>query len=244
MNLLITICARGGSKGIPGKNIKQINGKPLIYYTLKIANLLKQHLAPTTSVEIVLSTDSEEIKKVAKEQNLYIETDYIRPEILASDTAGKLDAIKDVKLFMESKHHAKYDYVLDLDVTAPLRTIQDLEEALDLLHNNQEAHNLFSVSPASRNPYFNMVEENESGFFELCKKGEFLSRQTAPKVYELNASFYFYKNSFFEKEYKTAITDKSLIYEMQHICFDLDHPIDFDFMEYLLENNRLNFKFL
>lgn len=244
MNILITICARGGSKGIPKKNIKEINNFPLIYYTLKTANLFRESVNKVNTIDIVLSTDSEEIKKVVENQNLYIETDYTRSDVLASDTAGKLDAIKDVKLFMELKHRLRYDYVLDLDVTAPLRTVEDLKEALELLENNKEAYNIFSVSPASRNPYFNMVEKNEEGFFQLCKNGKFLSRQVAPKVYDMNASFYFYKHSFFENKYKTAITDKSLIYEMKHICFDLDHPIDFDFMEYLLENNKLDFEFL
>ena len=68
-----------------------------------------------------------------------------------------------------------------------------------------------------------------------------MTRQTAPKVYDLNASFYWYRRSFFELGEKSAITDKSLIYEMKHICFDLDHPLDFLFMEYLLQNNKLDF---
>ncbi len=69
-----------------------------------------------------------------------------------------------------------------------------------------------------------------------------MTRQSAPKVYDLNASFYWYRNSFFDSGDKTAITDKSLIYVMDHICFDLDHPVDFLFMEYLLQNNKLDFE--
>lgn len=241
MEILITICARGGSKGIPGKNIKVINEKPLIYYTLKTANAFKEK--HKGKVDIVLSTDSEQIKEVVERQGLYIETDYTRPEALATDTAGKLGVIVDVKNFMEQKHHKKYDYVLDMDVTAPLRSIEDLEKALALLEQNAQAYNIFSVSPCHRNPYFNMVEENKDGFYELCKKGNFLTRQSAPKVFDMNASFYYYKRVFFDSNCEHVITDRSLVYEVPHLCFDLDEPIDFEFMLFLLTEKRLDFDF-
>ena len=241
MEILITICARGGSKGIPGKNIKIINEKPLIYYTLKTANAFKEK--HKGKVDIVLSTDSQQIKEVVKKQGLYIETDYMRPEALATDTAGKLGVIIDVKNFMEQKHHKKYDYVLDMDVTAPLRSVKDLEKALVLLERNAEAYNIFSVNPCHRNPYFNMVEENKEGFYELCKKGSFLTRQSAPKVFDMNASFYYYKRVFFDNNCERVITDRSLVYVVPHLCFDLDEPIDFEFMSFLLTQKRLDFDF-
>lgn len=241
MEILITICARGGSKGIPGKNIKVIKEKPLIYYTLKTANAFKEKYKG--KVDIVLSTDSEQIKEVVERQGLYIETDYTRPEALATDTAGKLGVIIDVKNFMEQKHHKKYDYVLDMDVTAPLRNVADLEKALVLLEQNAQAYNIFSVSPCHRNPYFNMVEENKEGFYELCKKGSFSTRQSAPKVFDMNASFYYYKRAFFDNHCEGVITDKSLVYEVPHLCFDLDEPIDFEFMSFLLTEKRLDFDF-
>ncbi|MGZ3919901.1 MAG: acylneuraminate cytidylyltransferase family protein, partial [Bacteroidia bacterium] len=101
---------------------------------------------------------------------------------------------------------------------------------------------IFSVSPAIRNPYFNMVEERENGYFGLCKEGRYVNRQTTPKVYDLNASFYFYRKSFFVENQHMAITSKSAIYEVPHICFDLDHPVDFEFMSFLLENRKLDFE--
>lgn len=242
MNILITICARGGSKGIPEKNIKVINSTPLIYYTLKIAEIFKKE--SKNNVEIILSTDSQKIKKTVEKLNFDLDLSYNRPSILALDTSGKIDAIRDVKQFAENKNKVIYDYVLDLDVTSPLRTLQDLNIAFENLQNNKSAYNLFSVNNANRNPYFNIVEEKEDGFFKLSKDGFFLSRQSAPKVYDMNASFYFYRKSFFEKGFKSAVTDKSLIFKMNHICFDLDHPIDFDFMEYLLKENKLDFNFV
>ena len=241
MEILITICARGGSKGIPGKNIKIINEKPLIYYTLKTANAFKEK--HKGKVDIVLSTDSQQIKEEVERQGLYIETDYTRPEVLATDTAGKLGVIIDVKNFMEQKHHKKYDYVLDMDVTAPLRSVADLATALASLEQNTQAYNIFSVSPCHRNPYFNMVEENKEGFYELCKKGSFLTRQSAPKVFDMNASFYYYKRVFFDNNCERVITDRSLVYVVPHLCFDLDEPIDFEFMSFLLTQKRLDFDF-
>lgn len=161
---------------------------------------------------------------------------------MANDTAGKIDVIYDILDFAEAKHKIKFDYVLDLDVTSPLRNFEDLENAFKIILNDNEAYNLFSVNPANRNPYFNMVEQQPNGYYHLIKTGTFLTRQSAPKVYDLNASFYFYKKSFFQDNLKSAITTKSLIYEVPHSCFDLDHKIDFEFMEYLIINNKLDFK--
>jgi CMP-N,N'-diacetyllegionaminic acid synthase len=235
MNLLITICARGGSKGIPGKNIKLLNGKPLIEYTINSAFKFSKKY----NANIALSTDDVDILNICNSLNL--NTKYRRPLELSTDHAGKIDTISDILIFEEKEKNITYDYILDLDVTSPLRTQNDLIEAFEKLQNDKNALNIFSVNIASKNPYFNMVEERESGYFELSKKGEFLSRQTANPVFELNASFYFYRRSFFNLEIKKVINDKSLIYVMKHICFDLDHPIDFEFMNYLLENNKIDF---
>jgi CMP-N-acetylneuraminic acid synthetase len=236
MNLLITICARGGSKGIPGKNIKLLNGKPLIEYTLNSA----QKISEKFNAKVSISTDDENILKIC--QSLGYLSMYKRPLELSTDHAGKIDTIQDLLLFEEKELGFTYDYILDLDVTSPLRTQRDMLEAFELLKNNTDALNIFSVNKANKNPYFNMVEENGNGYFELSKKGEFLTRQSANPVFELNASFYFYKREFFNLVDKTVINSRSLIYEMNHICFDLDHPIDFEFMSFLFENNMIDFQ--
>ena len=137
--------------------------------------------------------------------------------------------------------------MLDLDVTSPLRTVNDIKKSFESLQASDNALNLFSVNKAERNPYFNMVEKKENGYYAIVNesKSEFLSRQSAPKVYDLNASFYWYRRVFFDSDKNnSAITDRSLIYEMPHTCFDLDNPIDFYFMEYLLENNKMDFNFI
>lgn len=239
MSILISICARGGSKGIPRKNIKDLNGKPLIAYSIQFAEKIKYKY---DDVIIELSTDDDEIKEVAGQFGLY--SDYTRPESLASDSAGKVDVIRDLLFYAEAKHRSKFAYVLDLDVSSPLRTLYDVEEAFISMEKDLEALTLFSTNKANKNPYFNMVEKDSLGYYSISKKREIttMSRQSAPNVYELNASFYIYRRSFFDSEYRGVITDKSLIYNMDHICFDLDHPIDFEFMDFLLSNKKLPFE--
>jgi CMP-N,N'-diacetyllegionaminic acid synthase len=238
MKILITICARGGSKGIPGKNIRDLNGKPLIAYTIKCA----QEFARKYDAKVALSTDSAEIIAVAESLDLH--TEYKRPDNLATDSAGKIGAIQDIMEFEESRGGSKFDYIIDLDVTSPMRTLEDLERAFDLIKENPEALNIFSVSPAARNPYFNMVEETASGFVRVVKgDSNIKSRQNAPAVYDMNASFYIFRRLFFENGHQVSTTEKSLAYVMPHICFDLDEPHDFTIMEIMLRENLLNFNF-
>ena len=242
MNILVTICARGGSKGIPGKNVKIINGKPLIGYSIDCAKNFQKNLAGKADVDIELSTDSENIRGVALECGL--KSDYVRPDFLANDTVGKVDAIADIYVYASKKNNKVYDYVLDLDCTSPLRTQKDLSEALSLIENDPKALVIYSVSEAARNPYFNQVEKKENGYYDVVKKRDslYMSRQAAPVVYDMNASFYFYTKKFFDEGLRSTETECTLVYLMDHICFDLDNPIDFDFMTYLLENNKLDFE--
>ncbi|MBE0674276.1 MAG: acylneuraminate cytidylyltransferase family protein, partial [Bacteroidales bacterium] len=139
-NLIITICARAGSKGIPGKNRREINGRPLATYTVNIA----LRFARITGAHVALSTDSDEVKAIAAALGLH--TNYIRPAELSADTTGKIDTIRDLIMFEEKSKGVKYDYVLDLDVTSPLRTIADLSDAFEAIKNDAEALNIFSVS--------------------------------------------------------------------------------------------------
>ena len=240
MNVLITLCARGGSKGIPGKNIRPLNGKPLIAYSIETA---KRYAKTLPHAHLALSTDSEQIALVANDAGL--ETTYRRPPELASDTAGKIATIADLLVYEEGRLKKSFDRIVDLDVTSPLRTVADLQLAMEALNRCEEAVNIFSVSPAARNPYFNMVEVDADGYARVSKPptADVTSRQSAPRVYDMNASFYIYKRSFFSQGYQVATTPFSLAYVTPHECFDLDHPIDFEFMEFLLANDKLDFEF-
>jgi len=230
MNTLVTICARGGSKGIPGKNTSILNGKHLISYSINVAfDFVSKH-----GGKVSLSTDSEEIKTIASAYGL--NTEYKRPDQHATDAAGKIPTIRDILIYEEQLENTRFDYVLDLDVTSPLRTLEDLENALKLIVQKPDALNIFSVSPPNRNPYFNMVEPTSDGFCKLVKDGLVIkSRQTAPIVYDMNASFYFYRRHFFDEVWETALTPKSMFYVVPHLCFDLDHTIDFKVMEIILK---------
>src|SRR5687768_9364710 len=134
MQILITLCARGGSKGIPGKNIRLLNGIPLIGYSIKLAEQFKSKVNDT--IDIALSTDSFKIKEVAKEFGLVSE--YTRPDFLAGDNAGKVDAIADVRDYYEKVNNKKYDFILDLDISSPLRTVEDLMVAYDIIKSNEQ----------------------------------------------------------------------------------------------------------
>ena len=233
MNYLITICARGGSKGIPGKNIKPVGGKPLLAFTAKVA----PEFARIHGADIVLSTDSEEIRRVGAEAG--VPTDYERPDFLANDTCGKPNAIKDALLYAEKYYDRKYDFVIDLDVTSPIRNLEDIENCVAMIEKNKEALTIFSVNPCARNPYFNQVEESKDGFCHVVLGGRYTTRQSAPKVYDMNASIYVYRREALDCENPRAVTPRSIVYVMDHICFDLDEPADYDYLSYLIETGKI-----
>lgn len=233
MNCLITICARGGSKGIPGKNIKPVGGKPLLAYTAGVAlGYARKHGA-----DIVLSTDSEDIRRVGAEAG--VPTDYERPDFLANDTCGKPDAIKDALAYAEKYYGKRYDFVIDLDVTSPIRTLADIENCVAKLAERTEALTVFSVSPCARNPYFNQVEEEADGFCHVVLGGRYTTRQSAPKVYDMNASIYVYRREALMCDSPRAVTPRSLVYVMDHLCFDLDEPEDYEYLSFLIESGKL-----
>jgi N-acylneuraminate cytidylyltransferase/CMP-N,N'-diacetyllegionaminic acid synthase len=232
MKILGTVCARGGSKGVKNKNIKDLNGKPLISYTIEL--LSKWDKAD----RIVCSTDSERIANIAKEYGADIP--YIRPIELASDSASKLNVIQHLVNFCEKQDNVKYDIIVDLDPTAPLRKINDIEEAFSKFLES-DANNLYSVSLAKKNPYFNMVEIDEYGYAHLCKDSNVVRRQDAIPVYEMNASIYIYNRDFLINT-KTLHSDKTIIYEMPAISsIDIDSELDFLFVEFLIQKEVFKF---
>ena len=234
MNILITICARGGSKGIPGKNIKLVGNRPLLAYTADIA----RKFADKHDAKVILSSDSAEILNVGRDCGL--DSEYTRPDYLANDTCGKPDAIKDALVWAEKKYDTVIDYIIDLDVTSPIRTLTDVENCLALLDGDKDALTVFSVNPCARNPYFNMVEQGPDGYYKVVLGGRYTTRQSAPKVYDMNASIYVYRRDALMCDNPRAVTPKSLVYVMDHICFDLDEPADYDYLSYLIDTGRVH----
>lgn len=231
-SIVLTICARGGSKGIPGKNIQPIDGKPLIGYTIEQAKALDW------VDRIVVSTDSQDIKRVAEDFGL--EVPFLRPAELATDTAGKLPAIIHAVEAAQKHWSQNYDIVLDLDPTSPLRNLDDIGAVVNILTEGSGVKSVFSVCEAYKNPYFNMVEENSDGWAQISKKPErpIVKRQDAPTVYEMNASIYamWKKDLFLEK---TFFTDRTKVYVMPRArSCDIDSQIDFDFVQFLMKKDK------
>jgi len=233
MKILVTICARGGSKGIPKKNIKPLNNTPLINYSINNAKQIKDKWG----AEIIISSDCEEILK--KGELMGIETEYKRPDFLSGDEAGKIDTIKHALLYKEKKHSITFDYLIDLDVSSPLRNIFDIEKGFNILLEDIEMISLFSVNLANRNPYFNMVEKKGKNSLKLViKPKKFIVRtQDAPAVYELNASIYFWKRKACFKQIG-PFCKKTFFYEMPYErSIDIDNLSDFKMVEFFSKNN-------
>lgn len=236
-NILVTVCGRGGSKGIPGKNIKEVGGIPLLAYTAYQA----REFADRCGADVAVSTDSQDILNVAGRCGL--PTDYVRPPELGNDVVGKPVVIRDLMLYCENKYNKTYDYVIDLDVTSPLRTPADIDACMRMALDNPEALTVFSVNPCGRNPYFNMVEAKDNGFYGLVKHSDSTTRQGSPKVYDINGSIYVYSRESLDCANPRAVTSRTLVYVMDHLCFDLDEPDDYDYLAYLIETGRIDWVF-
>ncbi len=227
MNILCTICCRGGSKGIKNKNIRIVHGKPLMAHTIETAKQWGQY------TNLIVSTDSSEIMEVAR--NYGADVPFARPQELANDTSGKVAVVRHALQAMEEIHQIRYDYVVDLDATSPLRSVADIAKAVEHCVTNK-LDIVYSVNEARKNPYFNMVELDAQGYPHLCKQlpSSVLSRQTAPKVYELNASIYVYERSFL-LEAQTVFSEKAGIYVMERSAIDIDEEDDLVYLEYVMK---------
>lgn len=179
MKPLVVIPARGGSKGVPGKNIKPLAGKPLIYYTIEAA----KEVFPDD--QIIVSTDDERIKKCVEKTGLKVP--FMRPSELATDTAGTYEVLLHAINYAESFGYFP-DTVVLLQVTTPFRNANHIRGALKLFDEDTEM--VVSVKETKSNPYFVLFEENEKGWLEKSKNGNFQSRQQCPKVWEYNGGIY------------------------------------------------------
>ena len=228
--ILATICCRGGSKGVPGKNIKPLKGKPLIAYTIESAKASK------LIDDLIISTDSTEIAETAKMFGASVP--FMRPADLATDTASKWPVFIHAVEAYEKLTGKTVDYLVDLDVTVPLKTAADIDGAIQLALQNSEVDVVITGYEPERNPYFNMMEVTENGFAEIVKKTAkpIVRRQDAPQVYSLTPAAY--------------VVKKSALYEFEHWskarckihpiprerAIDIDTEIDFKIVEFLMEN--------
>lgn len=238
MNLLFTLCARAGSKGIKGKNAGDLAGLPLAYYTLAVIDLYKE-AHPDDDIDVVLSTDSDELMELVEASGI----DHLnvgRPEELAGDKVAKIDAIRYAFQEAESRTGKHYDAVIDLDNTSPLRTLDDLERVVEKRCSSMVPV-IFTVVPARRNPWFNMVIEQDG----VCKKvleSDFIARQQAPEVFDMNASIYAYSREFMQSDTPLSIEGCEYVIMTDTGVLDLDRPDDLKLMEaiaaYLFDNDQ------
>lgn len=228
MKVLCTICARGGSKGVVNKNIRLIEGKPLIAYSIEQAKQSKlfEH--------IVISTDSDEIAQAAKKYGA--EVFFKRPAHLAEDTSPKIPVIRHAFEASEAYYKEKFDVLVDLDATSPLRTSDDIVQAYKKFKQD-DADNLITAMPSRKSPYFNIVEVSPDGKISRSKSlpQTVTRRQDAPKCYDLNASIYIWKRDVLLTE-NTLYLNKTSLYVMpEERSFDIDTETDFKIVVCLLK---------
>lgn len=221
--MLIVIPARGGSKGVPGKNIKLLNGKPLIQYTIEAA------LQITSKENIIVSTDSPEIKAVV--EGLGLPVPFLRPEELATDTAGTYQVLLHALQHYQALGNTADKLVL-LQPTSPFRTASHIQKAIALYSDQLDM--VVSVKETEANPYYVLKEEDENGYLQPCKKGSFTRRQDCPKVWELNGAIYVINPRSLQAGPMTEFK-KIKKYEMDpQSSHDIDTQLDWQLAEQLV----------
>ncbi|ATG76498.1 acylneuraminate cytidylyltransferase family protein [Pseudoalteromonas sp. 1_2015MBL_MicDiv] len=220
------IFARGGSKGLPGKNIRPLLGKPLIEYSIDIAK------SSTSIDKVFVSTDDNEIAKIAADAGVEV---IFRPNELATDKSPEWlawrHAIEHVKQL-----HGEFDNFISLPATSPLRSLDDVETAI-LKRVETKADICISVVEASRSPFFNMVKQSKNGFFELVNKPESSveRRQDAPKVYDITTVVYAASPSFIMSNYGLFSGNVTSIEVPKERAVDIDDIYDFLLAEAILK---------
>lgn len=233
-NILCVIGARGGSQGVPGKNIRSLLGKPMIAWAIQKA------LAVSDINRVVVSTDSEEIADVARAAGA--EVPFMRPAALASSAAGKFQVWQHALQTCELQDGIAYDVYIDIDCTNPLLLVSDIEGALQkfrqLRQDGVGPDAVFTVSDARRNPYFNLVEPDAGGALKMSKSlgnGAVLARQQAPAVYEHVAGTYVLATQYL-KSASHLLDGRAFGYQIPpERAFDVDSELDFTIIEFLLK---------
>jgi CMP-N,N'-diacetyllegionaminic acid synthase len=224
--VVCVIPARGGSKGIPRKNIKELAGKPLIAYTIE------QALQSKYIDRVIVSTEDIEIANISKQYRA--EVPFMRPDDLAGDQVGTVDVLLHAINWFE-EHKYDFDILVLLHTTTPLRVSKDIDACIELLHGTK-SDNVFSVTESHRNPYFNMVEIDKEGKVKLAKEGAFNTRQSAPRVYDMNASIYVWWKEILKKEKKIFLSGSKIFEMPKERSIDIDDDFDFRMAEYFLKN--------
>lgn len=227
MKKLIIIPARAGSKRLPKKNTKLLNNKPLIMHSVSTARSL------FTDSEICVSTECKEIKKIV--ENAGLKVPFLRPKELAKDDSTSEDVLMHALNWYE-KHLYKPDMIVLLQPTSPFRKTKHINDIIKKFSG--EIDMVVSVSEAKSNPYFNLYEENNSGFLKKTKKSNYTRFQDCPKVWEINGSVYAINPISLKKKGFNNF-DKIIKYEMKESIYsiDIDTVDDWELAKYFSLNS-------
>ncbi|MDD7604592.1 MAG: acylneuraminate cytidylyltransferase family protein [Candidatus Limisoma sp.] len=228
MKTLYVIPARGGSKGIPHKNIKPLAGKPLIGYSIDVARQL------AADDDICLTTDDPDIAATAESMGLNVP--FLRPASLATDTCGTYEVLIHALDFYRDRG-IDYDTLVLLQPTSPMRTADDVRAALALY--SPDIDMVVTVKEAASNPYYNCYETDNDGFLHISKgDGGYTRRQDAPKVWEYNGAVYVINVESLRRMPLSAFTRRRMSVMPAERSVDLDTPVDWLIAEKLIENAK------
>lgn len=229
MKILFTICGRAGSKGVLGKNTKMLCGQPIVHYTLAAYMAYLDRYQRNDICVLSLNTDSELLRQQVEDTK--IDFVYIpRKAELTGDFVSKKDVLKDTFLETEKITGEAFDIMVDLDLTSPIRTEEDIFQTIQTLMGDENADIAYTVANSRRSPYFNMVKRDEDGYYRTVLQSDFVARQQAPVCYDMNASIYAYRREYLLSD---RITDrKALIWVMDDSgVLDIDSEEDWELMQ-------------
>lgn len=227
MKILYVIPARGGSKGIPHKNIKPLSGKPLIYYSIDVARLL------TDDENICVTTDDDKIIDIVEKYGLKVP--FKRPHCLATDEATTNDVLLHVIEYYERKGEY-YDVLVLLQPTSPLRKAVQVQEALKLYDDKLD----MVVSVKESHAASVICSENENGFLEFYFNKKSSRRQELSSYYEYNGAIYIINIESLKKKGLSGFTKKKKYVMDEVSSFDIDTPLEWFLVELLIKKNNFN----
>lgn len=242
MNILFTICGRAGSKGIKNKNIRNFLGKPLVYYTISIIDLFLKKSDLQFQYNIVVNSDSKELISLCLKNRMQKLQIIERNKKLGGDAVAKINVISDCLIKMETLNQCRYDIIIDLDITSPLRRVIDLKNVIDK-HINANPDVTTTVVQARRNPYFNQLVRREKGYRKVIPSN-YTARQQAPEILDMNASIYAYNRDFLLSGKGVLDGYCECVMMLDTGILDLDHENDIELMEIIAQylfNKRHDF---
>jgi len=233
MRKLFLIPARGGSKGLPGKNIMLLGGRPMIEYSLDVALDLIQH-----GDQLCVSTDDPEIASIVKDYG--VDVPFIRPDYLSTDLADSDSVIRHAVNWYQNEMHCSFDVIVLLQVTSPLRLKESVSLAISLWNPNVDM--VVGVKRAKANPYYSLYELNGKGYLVKSKEGNYKRRQDCPEVFEFNGAVYVISVKALNNSSLSAMSKVLPILMSDEESIDIDTKLDYEFAEFIFNKRKTDLK--